>query len=128
MKTKRLRASHKRASHTLRKRIHRYISQKQDICCEEDYDRVKIANLILNQYQEHYKDDYLDWVDNDMVKFIGYRNELVQKKDYEGVKLWDALGKSTQGNDRNKFIKVLTSLPLYVLLSFLGTATYLNKA
>tara|TARA_B100000073_G_C23726601_1_gene569475 strand:- start:931 stop:1407 length:477 start_codon:yes stop_codon:yes gene_type:complete len=129
-------------THTLRKRIHKYVCEKKDICCEEDVDRDIIIEQIIEKYKKISKlenessDEYISWINNDISKFIGYRVNLKNKDDH-GLKLWDEIDKIIyKGQESNvwekmdknmmkdNIVKVLKEVPLYYLLSFLGIASY----
>jgi len=72
-------------------------------------------------------DEYLNYLNNDLVKFIGYLVDLKKNKDNEGVKLWNEIDKKMYQNkmvDQTKIEKLLKDVPLYFLLSFLGYASY----
>ena len=117
---------------TLKNKIHKYISKKQDICCEADIDR----NLVIQQIVEKYKkisknmgepDEYLNYINNDLVKLVGYKIDLKKNKDTEGVKLWNEMDKRMYENkmvNEKKIELLLQDVPLYFLLSFLGYASY----
>jgi len=115
---------------TLKNRIHKYFSKKQDICCDEDIERKIVIEQILKIYTEIAntdRDNYLDYVDNDILVFIGYRMNLEEKKDFDGLNLWDEIASKTSNKgvpNKEKIIKLLQELPLYYLLSFLGYAYY----
>lgn len=63
---------------TLKRKITNYFSktEEQDICCEDDYKRGLIVAEIIGMYKSMYgdcNDEYLEWIDNDLLSFIGYR-------------------------------------------------------
>ena len=104
-----------------------YLNKKKnkDLCCEEDYNREEIILEIFTLYNND-----LDAIDNDIVKFIGYKIDLVKEKDIEGIKLWDYISNyiSTKKSiNKQKIEKLMLKLPLYYLLSFLGNAYMFNK-
>lgn len=114
-------------------KINQYILKKQDICCENEFDK----EIIIKEIYEKYKiiaavalepGQYLDYINNDLLKFIGYLYKLKNDKDIEGVKLWIFLNKIMMLKDniisKNKIELLLQELPLYYLLSFLGYASY----
>jgi len=117
---------------TLKNKIHKYISEKKDICCEQDVDRKVIIKQIIEKYKNICKildepDEYLNYIDNDLVKFIGYKVDLKKNKDIEGIKLWNQLDKLMYENklvSEEKIERILHDVPLYFLLSFLGYASY----
>jgi hypothetical protein len=119
---------------TLKKVMTNYLLKKGDVCCEKDMDRKLIIQDILAIYEEiadfmFEKELYLDYVQNDLLVFIGYRMEL-EKGNSEGVRIWDGLARMTVTNkspDKQKIVKVLHNVPLYYLLAFLGYATYKNR-
>ena len=111
---------------TLKHKIHQYISRKKDICCENDIDRKIVVQQIIQKYKSICKDmnepdEYLNYINNDLVKMIGYKVDLKRNKDIEGVKLWDELDKAV---NKQKIEDLLQDVPLYFLLSFLGYASY----
>jgi hypothetical protein len=111
-----------------------YLLKKGDVCCEKDMDRKLIIQDILAIYEEiadfmFEKELYLDYVQNDLLVFIGYRMEL-EKGNREGARIWDGLARMTLTNnvpDKQKLVKILHNVPLYYLLAFLGYATYKNR-
>ena len=113
----------------IKKEISNYILKKGDICCEEDFERDKIIEKIFNLYQNNNGKSYLDFINNDMMLFIGYFIDLQKTKDKKGMEIWNYLDeqmpstKNTKKDEKN--IKtLLKSLPLFYLLSFLGMAHY----
>jgi hypothetical protein len=72
-------------------------------------------------------DEYLNYINNDIVKFIGYLVDLKKNKDSEGIKLWNEIDKKMYQNknvNEKKIENLLQDVPLYFLLSFLGYASY----
>ena len=72
-------------------------------------------------------DEYLNYINNDLVKFIGYKVDLKKNKDIEGVKLWNEIDKRMYENkliNEQKIEMLLHDVLLYFLLSFLGYASY----
>ena len=122
----------KHSKKTLKNKIHNYISKKQDICCENDIDRKIIVEQIIEKYKSICKnmnepEEYLNYINNDIVKFIGYKIDLKKNKDKEGVKLWNEIDKRMYENknvNEKKVNNLLQDVPLYFLLSFLGYASY----
>ena len=71
--------------------------------------------------------EYLNYINNDLVKFIGYQFDLKKNKDKEGLKLWNQIDKKMYENkvvNEKKIENLLEDVPLYFLLSFLGYASY----
>jgi len=112
---------------TLKKKINEYILKKSDICCESDIDKNVLIDKIFKNYEkiaEFWGDkdsDYLSYISNDIPIFIGYKMELQEQKDTEGVKLWNMLSKKP---DKIHITKLLNDLPLYYLLALLGYSEY----
>jgi hypothetical protein len=76
------------------------------------------------------KDEYLSYIDNDLVKFIGYKIDLEKKNDNEGIRLWNKISSKISVNknpNKEKITEFLNEVPLYYLLSFLGYAYYKYK-
>jgi hypothetical protein len=129
-------SSKKKNRKTLKNQITKYVCKKQDICCEENIDRTIAINQIFDLYTEiaeffFEKDEYLSYLSNDIVGFIGYKIDLKKNKDYEGVKLWNLINQKTYKNttiDKEEITKLLNEAPLYILLSFLGYAYYKYKS
>lgn len=118
-----------RGKKTLKKRIHKYISNKQDICCETNIKRNLVIQQILDKYKKFGNTEYLDYVNNDLIGFIGYYVDLEKAKDKEGMRLWRELDKRMLENkdvNEQKVVLLLNDVPLYFLLSFLGFASYLE--
>jgi hypothetical protein len=117
---------------TLKNKIHRYISKKQDICCENDIDRSVVVHQLVKKYKIICKnmnepDEYLNYMNNDLVKFIGYKFQLKNNNDVEGIRLWNTMDKRMYDHkvvNENKINLLLQDVPLYFLLSFLGYASY----
>ena len=117
---------------TLKNKIHKYISKKQDICCENDIDRKLVTQQIIEKYKKICKsmdepDEYLNYINNDLVKFIGYKVDLNKNKDVDGLKIWNEMNKRMYENkmvNEQKIEHLLQDVPFYFLLSFLGYAAY----
>jgi hypothetical protein len=118
-----------RGKKTLKKRIHKYISNKQDICCETNIKRNLVIQQILDKYKRFSNTEYLNYINNDLIGFIGYYVDLEKAKDKEGMRLWRELDKRMLENkdvNEQKVVLLLNEVPLYFLLSFLGFASYLE--
>ncbi len=114
---------------TLKKRIHKYIAKKHDICCEADIDRAAVIDQLFETYKKIDEAEYLNNINNDLVKFIGYYDDLKKNKDKEGMLLWNEIDKHMFDNGvvtEQKVVVLLNDVPLYFLLSFLGYAAYKN--
>ena len=116
-----------------KKIINNYIFKKADICCEEDIEREKCINIILDNYKIIAKNnlssesEYLDFLDNDLTVFIGYLSDLKKNKDKEGIKLWNYIDKEVHDNNNISLEKIklfLNNVPLFFLMSLLGYSTY----
>ena len=127
--------SKKKTNKTLKKQIHQYISKKGDICCEDLVDRNVIIQDIIATYKkisekQSEPTEYLNYINNDFLVFIGIQVDLIQKKDTVGMKLWKLLDKQMFSNnqlDQMKVEKLLKEIPLYYLFAFLGYAKYTEK-
>jgi len=119
---------------TLKRRLIKYL-HKKDICCETDYDRNVIIQQIIEIYKKSCKemgepDEYLNWMTNDLLILVGYKSDMIKANDLDGVKLWEKLDRKMMKDnkaDMNKVVEVLKKVPLYFLLSFLGSACYKEK-
>ena len=118
---------------TLKARVHRYISTKQDICCESDIDRTIVIQQLINKYKRitaffgEPEKEYLGYINNDMLTMIGYKIDLEKAHDNEGLQAWKRLNKRMYVNHKlneTKTIELLKEMPLYFLMSFLGYASY----
>lgn len=115
---------------TLKRNVHRYVSRKKDICCEQNMDRNQIIEHIFHLYSEMYKDMYLNELQQDMTKLIGDKSDMKKQQEYRGVSLWDELHNKTllEGNvDKDAVASALHEVPLYYILSLLGYAYYRFK-
>jgi len=124
-----------RNNKTLKSKITRYVCKKKDICCEENIDRKLAIEDIFTLYREvaeffFEKDEYLSYINNDLLVFIGYKIDLEKKNNIEGIKLWNEIDNKTLVSKKlneKKIIDLLNEVPLYYLLSFLGYAYYRYK-
>jgi hypothetical protein len=74
--------------------------------------------------------EYLNYINNDLVKFIGIKFDLEKHRDIEGIKLWNEIDKKMYENkivNEQRIELLLRDVPLYFLLSFLGYASYKEK-
>ena len=121
----------KKSETILKNKILKYISKK-DICCIENIDKKVIIEKILLNYKKigimyNEENDYLSYLNNDIVVFIGYKIDLEKNKDIEGVKLWNTLDRKMYKNKKLNLAKIkllLNELPLFYLLSLLGYSDY----
>jgi hypothetical protein len=73
---------------------------------------------------------YLDYMNNDIVRLIGYKVKLMEKQDLNGINLWNELDRRMYDNDvltEEKVVELLHEVPLCFLLSFVGYASYREK-
>jgi hypothetical protein len=117
----------------LNQRIHNYVYKLGDICCEEDYNRDEIIKEIIDLYKKlttmmnENGVNYLEHVDNDIVKFINSLSSLKTNKNTEGTNLFKTLEKRIRVGkklDEKRLILLLNEVPLYYLLSLLGHAYF----
>jgi len=113
-------------SRNLNNKISEYILKKTDINCEEELDKTTIIKNITDNYKIIFKSDYLDWISNDLLIFIGFKTDLEENNDEQGLELWNYLNNMMVTNnksDENKIRNLMKKLPYYYLLSFLGIST-----
>jgi hypothetical protein len=70
---------------------------------------------------------YLDYIDNDLALFVGFKIDLLIAKNNNGIALWDEISRGIIDKKKvslSKIKELLQEVPLYFLLSFLGYATY----
>ena len=124
----------KKNNKTLKNKMNKYIF-KNDICCEDDIDRKIVIQDIFTLYSEiasfmYEKDEYLSYINNDLLVLIGYKIDLEKKNDIEGIRLWNKISSKITLNknpNKEKITEFLNEVPLYYLLSFLGYAYYKYK-
>ena len=119
---------------TLKERLQQRIGEK-DICCETDFNRDIIIQMIIENYKKYAakynyenKNEYLNFITNDLVIFIGYKVNLANDKN--GTALWEDLDRELGGKNP-ELIKIKTALkevPLSFLLAFLGASAYKLKS
>ena len=115
-------------------KIREYFSTRE-LACEDDVS----MNEVIDQTIEIYKritqkmdepEEYLNSMNNDLVKLIGYRIDLENKKDHYGLNLWDELDQRMYEDtvvSEKRVIEVLHEVPMFFLMSFLGYACYKEK-
>ena len=113
---------------TLKNNLTKYFceTKDKDICCETDYNRKDIIEEIISMYK-NLSSQYLETIENDILGFVGIRNDLVKAKNIEGVKMWDYISSKTINKKLSEGLirTLLMEMPLYYLLAFLGS-TYLK--
>ena len=121
-----------RSKNKTAKKISQFIYKNKDICCEDDIDRCVVIEQIFTKYKNICNfigepEEYSNWINNDVVGFIGYKIDLINKKDKEGEALWNYLDNEmltrNKVNER-KIKELLSHVPLYFLMAFLGYASY----
>lgn len=113
---------------TLKSKINKYIYKYGDINTPYGLDKNKVIDDLIEMYKNGYtNDEYLDWLGNNLLFFIGYRIDLKENNNKEGLKIWDELAKRTKKDTtEDEYRKLLDELPLYYLLTFLGYSYYIN--
>jgi hypothetical protein len=118
---------------TLATRIRYYLSG-HDILCEEDVDRDVVIKQCIELYKKialHLSDiSYVEYMNNDIVRLIGYKVNLMKKQDLNGVNLWNELDKRMYENGvltERKVVELLHEVPLCFLMSFVGYASYRER-
>ena len=101
----------RKRSRNSKKKVGNYICTGKDICFCRRANRKEVIEKILNLYKKYYerlnmKDEYLDKLDNDLVKVIDSESDLKKKV------------------NKKIIIKYLNEVPLYYLLSCLGNISY----
>jgi len=119
---------------SLKTKIQNYFSTRE-LACEDDVDR----SLAIKQSFELYKkisldmeepEEYLSHMNNDLVKLIGYKIDLVEKKDQEGIELWNEVDQrmyEKEALSEEKIVDLLKEVPISFLMSFLGYAAYKER-
>lgn len=119
---------------SLKTKIQHYFST-HELSCEDDVDR----SLAIKQSFELYKkisldmeepEEYLSHMNNDLVKLIGYKIDLVEKKDHEGIDLWNEVDQrmyEKEALSEEKIVDLLKEVPISFLMSFLGYAAYKER-
>ena len=118
----------------LSSKIKEYFSTRE-LACEDDVSRSEVIQQTIEVYKRICQkmdepDEYLNSMNNDIVKLIGYRIELEHKKDHYGLNLWDELDRRMYEDSivsEKKVIQVLEEVPMFFLMSFLGYACYKEK-
>lgn len=119
---------------SLKTKIQSYFST-HELCCEDDVDR----SLAIKQSFELYKkisqdmeepEEYLSHMNNDLVKLVGYKIDLVEKKDLAGISLWNELDQrmyEKENLSEEKIVELLKEVPISFLISFVGYAAYKER-
>jgi len=102
------------------------------VFCEDDVDRKVVIEQCISSYKRiaaAMEDNYLDCMNNDIVKSIGYKTEMFERVDLEGVNLWNELHhRMNEGTlSEENIVQLLEELPLCFLLSFSGYASFKEK-
>ena len=119
---------------SLKTKIQNYFST-HELSCEDDVDRTLAIKQSFELYKKISQDmeepeEYLSHMNNDLVKLIGYKIDLVEKKDLEGITLWNELDQRMYENDElseEKIVELLKEVPISFLISFLGYAAYKER-
>jgi len=116
--------------------LNHYICKNNTAYTDEPHDKPAIINEILHLYKKYTdevlgeKDDqYLNWINNDLLNLVGFKIDLMQRKNKEGLNLWNELDEKMTSDGKPTLEKVqfvLDELPLHLLFSFLGYAHYKN--
>lgn len=120
----------------LKQRMLEYYKTKTipDLCCEKDYKREVLIGQLFTLYEVMEKMssnlgdelDYLDSLYNDVFFFLSTGSYKIEDKESETISTImkrHMLKKDVTGReyvDKNGVIFVLTNVPLYYLLAFLG--------
>jgi hypothetical protein len=91
-----------------------------------DMKKDKLIDLVLTRYKEVYKEEWLDWLSNDLLMLIGFKIVISTdgvKNDTEGLTIWNELDKYINPKKRTnekRVVSILSELPNIVVLSLLG--------
>jgi len=83
--------------------------------------------LVRHTYGNNKSNSYLEYINNDLPKFIGYKVDLEKIGDLDALKLWNELDQRMFDHKimkERKVILLLHELPLYLLLSLLGHVSF----
>lgn len=111
-----------------------YIKQKESFFDLNESEKISLVNFIVDLYIQNYKHIYkypkdgriqegIDWLHNDILKFIGIKWNLIKNNDTESVKKWEELNNTlTEEKEPNRdLIKAfLLKLPNKEIHSLLG--------
>jgi hypothetical protein len=91
-----------------------------------DMNQDKLTELVIARYKEVYKEEWLDWMSNDLLMIIGFKIVISKdgvKSDPDGLSMWNEIDKYMKINKKvneKKVIGILHELPNVVILSLLG--------
>ena len=119
---------------SLKTKIQHYFST-HELSCEDDVDRTLAIQQSFELYKKISQDmeepeEYLSHMNNDLVKLIGYKIDLVEKKDLEGISLWNEVDQrmyEKENLSEEKIVELLKEVPISFLISFLGYAAYKER-
>jgi hypothetical protein len=119
---------------SLKTKIQHYFST-HELSCEDDVDRTLAIKQSFELYKKISQDmeepeEYLSHMNNDLVKLIGYKIDLVEKKDLEGISLWNEVDQrmyEKENLSEEKIVELLKEVPISFLISFLGYAAYKER-
>ena len=103
--------------------FHNYISKQGDIGMSQDINKKELIKELIRIYKEKWgKDEYVDWLHNDLLMLVGFKTDLEKSKDTTGVKLWNSIDKKVGGKSSTlpRIKKILEELPTYALTSLIG--------
>ena len=79
-------------------KLNHYICKNNTAYTDEQVDKPAIINEIIHLYKKYTdevlgeKDDqYLNWINNDLLNLVGFKIDLMQRKNKEGLNLWNEL-------------------------------------
>ena len=73
------------------------------------------------------KDQYVNWINNDLLNLVGFKNDLQHQQNKEGLNLWNELDAKMTIDKKPNIVKIILSeLPLHLLMYFLGNSHYKN--
>jgi len=114
----------------LKNRINSHLFKSSDLYSNLEYNREILIDEVFKLYKiycsEYLKepDEYLNYLNNDILSLIGYKETLEKNNDSEGVSLWEDIDRLMQDENNNiisdKIKLLLQEVPLYFLMSLLS--------
>jgi hypothetical protein len=123
-------------NNNLHHRINKYICRKGDIFNGQNYDRDAIINEIISLYKNYCSkylnepDEYLNYLNNDILSIIGYKYDMEKLDETEGSQLWTELDELMIDDKGivifDKVISLLNEVPLYFLMTLYGNSYFMT--
>ena len=95
--------------------------EKDCIIILHSLNKTELISEIIRIYKEKWGTrEYIGWLQNDMVGLVGYQMDLKNKKNKQGLKLWNDLNKQMGKSQLTKIKNIMKQLPIYALYSLIG--------